>query len=98
MLINVTSPNAPKCECMVNNLFLLHRHVQNENPIRNYYSNQNVAPRHIQKLIASVEKAHESCSRKRNNTLSHKPLFASIKQVGISEIYCTQTLIRTRVV
>ena len=53
-------------------LFLLHRHVQYKNPIRNYYSNQDVAARYIQKLITSVEKAEESCSRRRNKTLSHK--------------------------
>ena len=53
-------------------LFLLHRHVLYKNPIRNYYSNQDVAPRYIQKLITSVEKAEESCSRRRNMTLSHK--------------------------
>ena len=53
-------------------LFLLHRHVLYKNPIRNYYSNQDVAPRYIQKLITSVEKAEESCSRRRNETLSHK--------------------------
>ena len=53
-------------------LCLPHRHVQKENPIRYYYSNQNVAPCHIQKLVASVEKPEESCSRKIKKTHPHK--------------------------
>ena len=73
MLISLTSPKCPEvyvvnnpCSCYIGT-------CSSKNPIRNYYSNQNVAPRHIQKLIASVKKADESCSRKRNKTLSHKP-------------------------
>ena len=46
--------------------------MQEENPIRNYYANQSVDPRHIQKFIASVAKAGEGSSRKRNKILSHK--------------------------
>ena len=35
-----------------------------KNPIRNYYSNQNVAPRHNQKLVTSVMRAGEGCRHK----------------------------------
>ena len=36
------------------------------------YSNQDIAPRHIQKLVTSVVRAGEGCSRRRNKTLSLK--------------------------
>ena len=81
----------PRSVCGKQPLFLLHRHVQNENPIRNYYSNQNVAPRHIQNLIASVEKADESCSRKRNKTLSHK-LTIRLSQLHYKKANCGNIL------
>ena len=66
MLINLTSPRCPVV-CGKQPLFLLHRHVQFGNPIRNYYSNQNVAPRHIQNLIASrklTKAVHERETRR----------------------------------
>ena len=54
ILINLNyKSRVPRGMCGKQPLFLLHRHVQFGNPIRNYYSNQNVAPRHIQNLIAS---------------------------------------------
>ena len=45
-------------------MFALHRHVQQKNPIRNCYSNQLFAPRHIQKLVTSVAAVGE---REREN-------------------------------
>ena len=52
----------PKCGKQL--LFALHRHVQQQNPIRNCYSNQLFAPRHIQKLVTSVAAVGE---REREN-------------------------------
>ena len=52
----------PKCGKQL--LFALHRHVQQKNPIRNCYSNQLFAPRHIQKLVTSVAAVGE---REREN-------------------------------
>ena len=52
----------PKCGKQL--LFALHRHVQQKNPIRNCYSNQLFAPRHIQKLVTSFAAVGE---REREN-------------------------------
>ena len=72
-------------------LFLLHRHVQYKNPIRNYYSNQNVVPRHVQTLIASVEKADENYTRRRNKTLSHE-LNIHLSQLHYKKANCGNIL------
>ena len=91
MLISLTSPKCPEvyvvnnpCSCYIGT-------CRSKNPIRNYYSNQNVAPRHIQTLIASVEKADESCSRKRNKTLSHK-LKIRLSQLHYKKANCGNIL------
>ena len=82
ILINLTIPNCPEVY-VVNNL--CSRYIvtcSKPNPIRNYYSNQNVAPRHIQKLLTSVaDAASEGFSRKKSKTpSSHNKLAVRLSQ------------------
>ena len=72
MLINSCNPQMACLKVyVVNNpcwLATLARAVRKTN--QNYYSNENVTPRHIQKLVTLVVRAGERCSRRRNKTLS----------------------------
>ena len=72
MLINLLQvPNGlPRGVCGKQPCWLatLARAVRKTN--QSYYSNQNVTPRHIQKLVTLVVRAGERCSRRRNKTLS----------------------------
>ena len=55
-----------------------------KNPIRNYYSNQNVAPRHNQKLVTSVMRAGEGCRHKGENSrvrLNYQAVFLSFTKI-----------------